>query len=102
MMMSGLIGIAQFDKSSCPANLSIFAEFAKVKNYDSAYQPWLEVRNNCPELNVATFKYGERILNHKIKNATDEKAALQASLMSLYDDWLKYFTHTPFGIRKVL
>ena len=66
-MMGSLIGIAQFDKSSCPASLSIFAEFAKVKNYDSAYQPWLEVRNNCPELNVATFKYGERILNHKIK-----------------------------------
>ena len=33
IIMSGLIGIAQFDKSSCPANLSIFAEFAKVKNY---------------------------------------------------------------------
>ena len=70
MIMSGLIATAQFDKSSCPASLSVFAEFAKVKNYDSAYQPWLEVRNNCPELNVATFKYGERILNYKIKNAT--------------------------------
>jgi tetratricopeptide (TPR) repeat protein len=101
MMMSGLIGIAQFDKSSCPANLSIFAEFAKVKNYDSAYQPWLEVRNNCPELNVATFKYGERILNHKIKNATDDKAALQASLISLYDDWLKYFPNTKRGVSEV-
>jgi len=101
IIMSGLIGIAQFDKSSCPANLSIFAEFAKVKNYDSAYQPWLEVRNNCPELNVATFKYGERILNHKIKNATDDKATLQASLMSLYDDWLKYFPNTKRGVSEV-
>ena len=101
MMASGLIATAQLDKRSCHANLSIFAEFAKVKNYDSAYQPWLEVRNNCPELNVATFKYGERILNHKIKNATDDKAALQASLMSLYDDWLTYFPNTKRGASEV-
>lgn len=102
MIMSCLIVIAQFDKSSCPASLSVFAEFAKVKNYDSAYQPWLEVRNNCPELNVATFKYGERILNYKIKNATaDDKSTLQASLMSLYDDWLKYFPNTKRGVSEV-
>ena len=37
--------------ADCPANLSIFAEFAKVKNYDSAYAPWLEVKKHCPELN---------------------------------------------------
>ena len=101
IMMGSLIGIAQFDKSSCPSSLSIFAEFAKVKNYDSAYQPWLEVRNNCPELNVATFKYGERILNHKIKNATDDKVFLQTSLISLYDDWLKYFPNTKRGVTEV-
>ena len=101
MMASGLIAKAQFDKSSCPSNLSIFAEFAKVKNFDSAYQPWLEVRNNCPELNVATFIYGERIINHKIKKATDDKAALQASLMSLYDDWLTYFPNTKRGASEV-
>ena len=101
IMMGSLIGIAQFDKSSCPASLSIFAEFAKVKNYDSAYQPWLEVRNNCPELNVATFKYGERILNHKIKSTTDDKVFLQTSLISLYDDWLKYFPNTKRGVTEV-
>ena len=101
MMASGLIATAQLDKSSCPSNLSIFAEFAKVKNFDSAYQPWLEVRNNCPELNVATFIYGERILNHKIKKATDDKAALQASLMSLYDGWLTYFPNTKRGASEV-
>ena len=57
--------------ADCPANLSIFAEFAKVKNYDSAYTPWLEVKTHCPELNEATYIYGERILGHKIKNEED-------------------------------
>ena len=57
--------------ADCPSNLSIFAEFAKVKNYDSAYAPWLEVKTYCPELNEATYIYGERILSHLIENSSD-------------------------------
>ena len=91
MLCLGATAIAQGDKNSCPGNLSIFAEFAKVKNYDSAYQPWKEVRTICPELNVATFMYGERILTHKFKNATVDKALYQQELISLYDDWETYF-----------
>ena len=97
----GLGASAQDDKSSCLENLSIFAEFAKVKNYDSAYQPWKEVRTICPELNVATFKYGERILAHKIKNATEDKAVYQQELIALYDDWITYFPTTKRGASEV-
>ena len=32
-------------KEECFANLSIFAEYAKVKNYKEAYQPWLDLKN---------------------------------------------------------
>ena len=97
----GLGASAQDDKSSCPGNLSIFAEFAKVKNYDSAYQPWKQVRTICPELNVATFKYGERILAHKIKNATEDKAVYQQELIALYDNWITYFPTTKRGASEV-
>lgn len=97
----GAAATAQGEKSSCPGNLSIFAEFAKVKNYDSAYQPWKEVFTHCPELNVATFKYGERILTHKIKNATDDKAVYHQELMSLYDQWITYFPTTKRGVSEV-
>ena len=76
--------------ADCPANLSIFAEFAKVKNYDSAYAPWLEVKTHCPELNEATYIYGERILGHKIKNEEDNSEYI-LMLSNLYDDWLSYF-----------
>ena len=76
--------------ADCPANLSIFAEFAKVKNYDSAYAPWLEVKTHCPELNEATYIYGERILGDKIKNEEDNSEYI-SMLSSLYDDWLSYF-----------
>lgn len=82
-------GFAQ-SVADCPANLSIFAEYAKVKNYDAAYTPWMEVRTLCPELNSATFAYGERILVYKIKNAED-KTSYSNDLIKLYDEWLTYF-----------
>ena len=82
--------------ADCPANLSIFAEFAKVKNYDSAYTPWLEVKTHCPELNEANYIYGERILGHKIKNEEDN-AEYISILNSLYDDWLTYFPNDRAG-----
>ena len=58
-----------FSQSSedCLSNLSIFAEYYKVKNYDSAYEPWMQVRNDCPKMNVAIYTYGKRMLESFIK-----------------------------------
>ena len=60
------------NKEICIENLSIFAESAKVKNYDEAYKPWSDVKDECPDLNLAIYTYGERILKSKIKNAQQE------------------------------
>ena len=80
------------NSEECLQNLSIFAEYAKVKNYDEAYEPWLNVRKECPSLNVAVFSYGERILKDRIKKATAEThKAETADLMKLYDEWLENF-----------
>ena len=53
----------------CLSNLSIFAEYYKVKNYDSAYEPWIQVRNTCPKINVAIYTYGKRMLENFIKES---------------------------------
>ena len=80
------------NSEECMQNLSIFAEYAKVKNYDEAYEPWMTVRKECPSLNVAVFSYGERILKDRIKKATTETLAAEtADLMKLYDEWLENF-----------
>ena len=80
------------NSEECMQNLSIFAEYAKVKNYDEAYEPWMSVRKECPSLNVAVFSYGERILKDRIKKATPETLAGEtADLMKLYDEWLENF-----------
>ncbi|AEK22377.1 Conserved hypothetical protein [Capnocytophaga canimorsus Cc5] len=91
----------------CNQNLSIFSEYAKVQNYDEAYEPWKAVYKNCPQLHYATFAYGERILKHKISKATAaEKAKYVKDLEQLYDDYNKYFPQrlsvTEMRIRKAL
>lgn len=83
---------AQEQNPECVTNLSIFVEHVKVKNFDAAYEPWKMVKNTCPGINAAVYVYGERILKHKIKNATgEEKTGHINDLMSLYDASLKYF-----------
>ena len=77
---------------NCNQNLSIFAESAKVKNYEAAYEPWMAVRNECPSLNVAIYTYGERILKSRLKKAEVEAKQTEAQdLMKLYDQWIQYF-----------
>ncbi len=88
--------------NDCMSNLSIFAEYAKVKNYDSAYEPWISVKSECPDLNSAIYIYGERILKDFIKNNEgDKKVKFQSDLISLYDEWLKYFPKTKSGKSQV-
>jgi len=76
----------------CMQNLSIFAEYAKVKNYTAAYEPWQKVRKDCPTLNVAIYSYGEKILTDRLENAAEaDKAAIKQDLLSLYDEWVTNF-----------
>jgi len=53
--------------------LSIFSEYVKAKNYDAAYEPWMELRERNPKFNSAIFVYGERILKYKIENSLEEE-----------------------------
>ena len=97
MFLLGLVAVTgvvfgQAQNPECMTNLSIFSEHAKVKNYDAALEPWKMVKDNCPELHVATYVYGERILKAKIKKASGaDKDAFIDMLLSVYDDGHKYF-----------
>ncbi len=72
--------------------LSIFSEYAKAKNYDAAYSPWMELRQRNPKFNRATYTYGERILKHKIENSSGaEKMAFEQDLLKLWEERIKYF-----------
>ncbi len=90
----GCLGVvyAQAQNPECMTNLSIYAEHAKVKNYDAAYEPWKMVYESCPDINKANFSLGEKILSHKIKNSSGaEKDGYISDLMTLYENSVKYF-----------
>ncbi|NQY04747.1 MAG: hypothetical protein HRT68_00730 [Flavobacteriaceae bacterium] len=75
----------------CMANLSLFHESVKIKEYDKAYEPWMATRNKCPKLNNAIYIDGEKILKHKIKNSSGaEKTAHVNDLLKLYDESLTH------------
>ncbi|MFK2818521.1 hypothetical protein U0L90_00215 [Flavobacteriaceae sp. LMIT009] len=79
--------------------LSIFSEYAKAKNYDAAYGPWMELRNRNPKFNRAIYTYGERILKDKIKKSSGtDKVGYINDLVKLYDERMNYFaSKTPKG-----
>lgn len=93
-------------KEECTQNMSIFSEYAKVKNYKDAYTPWKQVYDNCPELHYATFFYGELILKDKIATSPAEKAKYISMLNELYAKYAQYhpsrFTETDRYIKEAL
>jgi len=92
------VGFAQQDEE-CITKLSIFHEYTKAKNYDAAYEPWMAVRNKCPKFNNAIYVDGEKILNHKIKNASGaDKVPFINDLIKLWEQRGEHFTSkTPKG-----
>lgn len=82
---------AQQDEE-CMTKLSIFHEYVKAKNYDAAYQPWMDVRTKCPKFNNAIYIDGEKILNDKIEKASGaDKEAYLNDLMKLWEEKRTYF-----------
>ena len=79
--------------------LSIFSEYVKSKNYDSAYTPWMELRQRNPRFNKAIFIYGERILKYKIKKSVgDEKVNFINDMLALWEERAQHFSSlTPNG-----
>ena len=72
--------------------LSIFSEYVKAKNYDAAFEPWMELRERSPKFNSAIYVYGERILKHKIKNSTsEEKVNYLNDLLKLWEEKREHF-----------
>ncbi|AXO81149.1 hypothetical protein DZC78_12390 [Olleya aquimaris] len=91
-LMFGLnFGFAQ-NTEECMTKLSLMSEASKAKNYEAAYQPFMDLRKDCPKYNKAIYVYGEKILNHYIdKAAGADKLAYVKDLLSMYDERLVHF-----------
>lgn len=87
------VSFAQQDEE-CMINLTLMSDYAKSKNYDNAYEPFMKVRNKCPKFNYAIYYYGEKILTHKIENSTGaEQVAFINDLMKVWDEGMLNFSN---------
>ncbi|WP_062054416.1 tetratricopeptide repeat protein [Aquimarina longa] len=78
--------------TDCATTASIAYEHAKVKNYDSAEEPLWKVRKECPTYSVATYQFGQKLLEAKYKKApAAEKTALAKEIIALWKERLQYF-----------
>lgn len=91
MLFAGYISAQMTEE--CKVNLSLFTEYAKVKNYADAYEPWAKVYKECPTASKNIYSLGVNILNWKIKQSTtqEEYKAGFDQLMKLYDDRIQYY-----------
>ncbi len=92
------INFAQ-QNEECKTKLSISHVYTKANNYDSAYESWLFVKNECPKLSIAIYTDGEKILNHKIKKSEGiEKKEFIEDMLILWKKRSEYFGNkTPNG-----
>lgn len=86
-------------QEECLTKLSIMSEYAKAKDYEAAYKPFMELREKCPKYNKAIYVYGEKILEHKIEKSTGgEKVAFINDLIKMWDERAVHFaSKTPKG-----
>lgn len=86
-------------QEECLTKLSIMREYAKAKDYEAAYKPFMELRETCPKYNRAIYSDGEKILENKIEKSTGaEKIAFINDLIKMWDQRAMHFaSKTPKG-----
>ena len=81
------------EPEKCKTNLSIFYEYAKVGNYEPAYEPWKWCVENCPTSSKNLYKYGIKMAEDKYSKSTTPADAQKASneIDKIYKMRVKYF-----------
>ncbi len=83
----------------CKEKLSEFYEYARTKDYEYAYQPWLWVFENCPKGSKNIYKYGLLIIEDRYNKSDGDQKEIEAKLIdSIY---LKRVEHFPDNLGKV-
>ncbi len=77
----------------CKMNSSMFYQFAKQKDYASAYKPWYDLYTTCPEFTKNIYIFGPEIVKAKMNSETDAAKKQQYAdlLLGMYDNRMKYF-----------
>ncbi len=95
LTLSGLMfatSVLQAQSADCATKAALAYDDAKAQRYDAAYEPLMEVKEECPTYSLATFQYLDRAIKHKMESASGaEKNALIEENIQLMNDRLKHF-----------
>jgi len=61
------------DSTVCFEKYNTFGALYNSKSYVEAYEPWKVVYETCPQATEVIYKFAPKILEAKIKEATDPK-----------------------------
>lgn len=77
----------------CIANVSLFHEAVKNKQFADAYGPWIEVYNNCPNANKSIYTDGIKIVEALFQATSDtqEKERLAKLAVEMQDKRIRFF-----------
>ncbi|TXD83502.1 tetratricopeptide repeat protein [Subsaximicrobium wynnwilliamsii] len=91
LLMATNFSFAQ-QNENCMLNLTLMNDYVKNKKYDQAYEPFMSVRKECPKFNLIIYKFGEKVLNHKIDNSSGaEKEAFIEDYIALLNEAGEHF-----------
>ncbi|WP_111706483.1 tetratricopeptide repeat protein [Lutibacter citreus] len=91
LLVSAPIVFAQAN-ADCTIKYNLFKGDYNAKNYENAYENWLWCMDNCPTLSVNIYKYGVKIAENKLENASAaDKPAATELVMRVYTQRLKHF-----------
>lgn len=91
---SAQVGVGDCTKDNAIiTTASIAYEHAKVKNYEAAEEPLWKIRKECPGYSVATYQYGQKLLQSKLKKAGSdtEKKKIANELIALLKERYQNF-----------
>ncbi|NQW41686.1 MAG: hypothetical protein HQ466_06930 [Cryomorphaceae bacterium] len=86
-------GNSATDSIVCYEKYNTFGSLYNSKAYAEAYEPWRTVYETCPKVKEVIYIFAPKILDAKIKEATDpvQREALIRLLLSTYDQRNAYF-----------
>lgn len=78
--------------ADCTIKYNLFKGDYNAKNYDKAYENWMWCMDNCPTLSVNIYKYGVKIAENRLENASEaDKKAASDLVMRVYNQRLENY-----------
>ncbi|WP_117879979.1 hypothetical protein [Aureibaculum luteum] len=76
----------------CKSSFLEFVKYAKGKDYENAYIPWLRTFKSCPNYSVQIYIYGLKIVESRFENNYDQDKEVESELIdSIFIQRIQYF-----------